>query len=123
MPKKGQAQPWKVRFQYPGQVKASTHSFSDVYSALRLRRDILRRGGEAELLYKLSDGTVTIATDDIVNAVLREHGDSQTWAEIEVEAGCLCPADDFDVFCPVPSHAAERSHDPPQGEQHDKPQG
>jgi hypothetical protein len=71
---------------YPTQPKASTHALGDIYSALRLRRDILGRGGDAELLYKIPNGELVTATDDIVNAVLKSHGETKTWAELEAEA-------------------------------------
>jgi hypothetical protein len=55
MPKRGQTQPYKLRYQYSGQ-KPRTIAYSGADDAEREIVGMLERGAEVELFYKRGDG-------------------------------------------------------------------
>jgi hypothetical protein len=55
MPKKGEKQPWKVRFQYSGMTPASRSHFG-LWDAANQLRDLRQRGAAASVWYKGADG-------------------------------------------------------------------
>lgn len=51
MPKRGQRQPYKVEFQYPDQPRASRIAKSTEWEAMKIAREVARRGAVAEAFH------------------------------------------------------------------------
>lgn len=83
MPKRGQTQPWKVRFQYPGQKQwtIARHALPSAVSELLALR---KRGAEVTLAVKLDDGLHEY-TDEQTISGLREYGQMYDYLIKELE--------------------------------------